>query len=375
MSSIEGLDLDLSQVEGRSYRCLEGCELCCLCQPEVMPDEAKVFREHYPDKLVSVDDDHQHLALAMREGGGPCSFLKEGRCEIYDHRPRFCRQFPLHLYLGERVQAEIDLSCRGVWLGGETGLERRACEVVQENLGELEDLLGKTRRFYVDFQERCRAAGVYHDPEEMKEGVGSLIQRMDLGSLARTLESSADDLEMSFPITAGRPLGAREIEELEAAVRESALSSLESDSPYQAPVYCDPRGRWHIFEVASSTIHWQMMDREGGLESIAFVDPNDVSIADTTLINTSLFREYMGVLARRDSFWGQAYYLEDVYGYGDYLSNTCFGTFANAALDLLWRTRLLGRIFQMREGEELMREGIIFYDMDRLGAPMIGAFF
>lgn len=375
MSPLNDLDLDLSPVEGHRFTCIDGCELCCLCQPEVMPQEVSFFRERFPERLIMVDDAYQHLALATREGGGPCSFLVRGRCEIYDHRPRFCRQFPFHLYMGERVQAEVDLSCRGVWVDRGERASPIVERMVQESQEELSELLVETRSYYCLFWENCRIAGVEHDIDALKTDLEANIQKMDLTFLARLLESSTDDSEMGPPIEGGASLDRGEMADLEEAVMESALSSLESDSPYEAPVYCDLEGRWNLFEVRGGEVHWQVMDREGDMQYIAPIDPAEIRIAGTGLVDTDAFRDYLRTLIHRDSFWGQAFYLEDMYGYEDHLSNTCLGTFANTVLDLLWRTSLLGNAMDIEAGEELMREGLIFYDMDRLGAPTIGAFF
>jgi len=375
MSPFSDLEVDLSPAEGYLFTCIDGCELCCLCQPEVMPREVAFFKEHYPERLIMVDEVYQHLALATREGGGPCSFLLNGKCEIYDHRPRFCRQFPFHLYMGERVQAEIDLSCRGVWLDRGESASSIVEKIVQENQDELAELLVQTRSSYLQFWDNCRVAGVEHDIEELRADLEAKVDEMDMTYLARMLELSTDDSEIVSPIEKGAPLDRGEMADLERAVMESALSSLESDSPYDAPVYCDQKGRWNLFEVREGEVHWQILDREGDLNYIAPIDPVEVRISETALLDTVAFKDYLRTLIRRDSFWGQAFYLEDLYGHEDYLSNTCIGTFANSALDLLWRTNLLGKALNIEVGEELMREGLIFYDMDRLGAPTIGAFF
>ena len=77
---------------------------------------------------------------------------------------------------------------------------------------------------------------------------------------------------------------------------------------------------------------------------------------------------------RRDSLLGYSYYLIDDYGYDDPLSNVYYGALATSAIDLLWRASLLAYIWGGRLDREGMKEGIIFYDMDRLDAPTIGAF-
>jgi Fe-S-cluster containining protein len=373
--SPDQIELDLSQVRERRFTCLEGCELYCLCQPEVMPGEEMFFRTRYPERLVTVEEDHDHLAISTIEGGGPCSFLKGGRCEIYPDRPRFCRQFPLHIYLGERVQPELDLSCRGVWMDIGENAETVFLEYLEENRGEMMDLLMETRRSYSIFWDNCVSAGVDNDPLTMRSELIKEVDRVDMTALARTLEASAEENEMNSMVYGGDHLSKGERDELEEAVMETALVSLTSDSPHEAPVYCDPKGRWHVFEVRGKEIHWQVMGRDGQFQYMAPIDPSAIRINNSRLTSTSNFRDYMMTLVGRDSFWGHVFYLEDMYGYEDHLTNTFMGTLANCLLDLIWRTTMIEGAFNMKEGEESMREGIIFYDMDRLGAPNIGAFF
>ena len=99
------LDLDLSELEGRSFTCDPSCGLCCLCQPEVLPHEVSWFKSNHPRRIVETKRPHRHIALTLKEGQGACTFLNASRrCEIYAQRPHYCRQFPFHLYLGKRVQ-------------------------------------------------------------------------------------------------------------------------------------------------------------------------------------------------------------------------------------------------------------------------------
>ena len=39
------MDVDVSELRGKAYRCLDGCAMCCLCQPELSMDELAVFRK------------------------------------------------------------------------------------------------------------------------------------------------------------------------------------------------------------------------------------------------------------------------------------------------------------------------------------------
>ena len=47
---------------------------------------------------------------------------------------------------------------------------------------------------------------------------------------------------------------------------------------------------------------------------------------------------------------------------------------ATSALDVLWRAALLSSVYGTKLDAKGIREGIIYYDMDRLDAPTIGSF-
>ena len=108
--------VDLSELEGRNFTCTDGCGLCCLCQPELLPNEEKLFRSKFPEMVVLKNEPHRHYAMAMKKGMGSCAFLNDRRCKVYNERPHFCREFPFHIHVGMRAQVQLDLSCRGAWV-------------------------------------------------------------------------------------------------------------------------------------------------------------------------------------------------------------------------------------------------------------------
>ena len=110
-------EIDYSEVAGRLVECPPECGMCCLCQPEVLPDERPFFRKNHPSALVRSRGPEPYTALALKKGRGSCVFLNGRRCSVYQHRPTYCRQFPYHLYASDRLQVELDLSCRGAWTG------------------------------------------------------------------------------------------------------------------------------------------------------------------------------------------------------------------------------------------------------------------
>jgi hypothetical protein len=56
------------------------------------------------------------------------------------------------------------------------------------------------------------------------------------------------------------------------------------------------------------------------------------------------------------------------------MSNIYYGVLATSSLEVLWRSALVAHVQGRKIDAEGVREGIIYYDMDRLDAPTIGAF-
>ncbi|MGD1059839.1 MAG: YkgJ family cysteine cluster protein [Methanomassiliicoccales archaeon] len=366
--------LDLSEIEGRKFVCLDNCHLCCLCQPELLEDEERFFRKDFPDKIVSRRTPHRHTALAMKQGGGPCIFLDEGRCSVYQQRPHYCRAFPFHVYLGDRAQVELDLSCRGAW--GDQGADATvfALELVEENRERIARGLKDSSEVYEQFRTNCADAGIDPDPSRLRKALEpKLALTSDPLYLGRLLDLSLEEDEMSLPerfetVEKGR------MEELRQAAMETALDSLSSMDPMSSPVYCDESGRWTIFMSSDYELELYEMTKEGSLSRTQTVDPNTIPLLAPEGDGAKLFVHYIGILNRRDSMLGHAYFLVDDLAYEDYVSNVYYGAMATAALDLLWRGSLLAHMRKGRLDREGVKEAIIYYDMDRLDAPTIGAF-
>ncbi len=370
-----GLQADLSELVGRRFECLERCQLCCLCQPEVLIEERPYFRQNFPDRLVQKRQPRRHTALALKKGRGSCSFLEGRRCTVYDHRPQACRQFPIHLYVGDRVQAELDLSCRGVWTGRGEDAVLIGCALVEERRDLLRSTLSQSRAVYQEFRENCMASNVHSDPERMRRQVASRITDfVDPAFIGRVLEMSTEESEVDLEFIAVSQDERIDVRELENAAREAAMESLSSSDPLSLPIYCDGNGEWNVFRARDGRLEWLLLDEDGDLVRKGVIDPAEVRLPSVLPSGTELLVKYLGVLNNRDSFLGHAYYLVDDYGYEDIVANVYCGSLATSVLDLLWRTSLLIRVRGGRADEEGIKEGIIFYDMDRLDAPTIGAF-
>ncbi len=369
------LDVDMSELEGRAFTCDDKCGLCCLCQAEVLPHELSFFKKNHPDRIVMKNEPHRHVALALKNGEGPCSFLSSSRrCQIYAQRPHYCRQFPFHMYVGTRVQMELDLSCRGVWYGGKEDALVVGGQMISEHAEVLRRTLQQSLAVHREFEDNCAEAGIARAPEALRTTMEQhLPDLMDPLYLAYVLDLSAEEEEMeALPTMSSVP--AYDRRELEASARETGLGSLSAEDVFSAPVYCDPAGKWNVLLARDQKVEWMVMDDDGRASPVRSIDPRKVELLQPEGAGREVFINYLRTLNRRDSMLGYAYYLVDDYGYEDPVANTYYGAMAAAALDLLWRSSLIAHMRGGKLDREGMIEGIIAYDMDRLDAPTIGAF-
>jgi Fe-S-cluster containining protein len=107
--------LDVRLLNGFQYACQPGCGLCCFAQPRVEPDERAALLRIAP--AVEFVAGRGTTYLRAHEGGGACNLLAELSCSAHAVRPHPCQEFPVHVHLGERLQASLVLSCPGVDLG------------------------------------------------------------------------------------------------------------------------------------------------------------------------------------------------------------------------------------------------------------------
>jgi hypothetical protein len=116
------------------------------------------------------------------------------------------------------------------------------------------------------------------------------------------------------------------------------------------------------------------LDVNGDVRQVGDMAIRDIKLRQPEGRDRQALRDYIKILNNRDSFMGYAFNLIDEYDYEDPWPNVYGGVLSTSVLDLLWRTSLISAFFPGAADGERMREGIIFYDMDRLDAPTLGAF-
>ena len=372
--SVAEYEVDYSEVAGKKAECIDGCGMCCLCQPEVLPQERQFFRKNHPECLVRSRGPDQYLALALKKGRGSCVFLNEcRRCQIYDHRTTYCKQFPYHLYVSDHVKVELDMSCRGLWTGKGVDALSEAKQMVAAADDRLKQAVKEASAVYREFYENARAAGVMADSSMLRMTVSEhLSDFTDLGFISKIL--SMAEVEAQVSISGAKRGEKYDLKDLNDAARETALESLSTDDPLSMPVYSAEDLSWNVFTVDKNKVEWMTVGDDGEFHHKGFADADEIEIKPLNDEGSKVLAEYLGILNGRDSFLGSVYYLIDANGYEDDLSNAYYGSLATAVLDIMWRAALLDRFFGTGFGARGIKEAIIFYDMDRLDAPAIGAF-
>ncbi len=366
-------DIDYSELAGKKVECPEECGMCCLCQPEVLPQEMAFFRNNHSKALMKSKSDSHHFCLAMKKGHGSCTFLNNRRCSIYQNRPTFCRQFPYHFYVGDRVSVELDLSCRGAWTGKGNDATEEAMALAEASEKRIASALKEASSVYRDFYGICKEAGVVSDISVVRMALSANLQKFtDLAYLAKIMDRSMEEPKMNLDGLV--PDNKFDLAEMTDAAMDAALGSMSSDDPMCVPVYCDKDWNWNMFMASKDEIVWSVMDDDGDLHEKGKVNPADIKLKPLEEGGAEVLANYISVLNGRESFLGNVYYMIDQLDYEDDMANAYYGCMCVTVLDLIWRASLLDHFMGTGMGAEGIKEAIIFYDMDRLDAPTIGAF-
>jgi len=374
---------DMSELDGLTYACVDGCALCCLCQPELLPDEERVFRadprlsQGLADRHISPDV--EGAAIRLQGDHGACHFLKGRRCSIYDSRPHYCRAFPLSVFAGWRIQVNANLSCRGMGLPGED--LRSAGEGLLARLGgaHLADELRDSRNVFDEFSRNTRDAKVAQSVPSLRTAAEALMCDLteELGlSRVLTYAESGNTRQNSSPQDIARRARG---EEHDADVHELGMSLGTElfDLPDLSflPVYVDEGLSWRIFRLAGEQIVGYVLDEDGGTEERSRTAPADVSLLPMTEPGRKTMERYLRIVNDRDCFVGHAAHLLDLEDYSYNFAQAYLGALCHSAVDLWWRASFLAGL---RGASALdakdVKEGIVFFDMDMLDQPTIGAF-
>jgi Fe-S-cluster containining protein len=376
-------EIDLSELRDRTYRCIDSCALCCLCQPELLPDEERVFRAD-PRLKAGVSESHispevTGAAIALKGRHGACYFLQDKRCAIYDKRTHYCRSFPLNVFVGWRVQVNANLSCRGVGLPGEDLTLLGEHLLKEYGPGRLAEEVASANDVFTQFVRNTREAGVAQSFTSVRETVELLEEELtEPIGLSRTM-TFAEHASPRQNSSAGDMVRRVRQTEAEADISDRALMDgvelFDLPDLSLLPVYVDQDLRWKIFRLVRKEIVGYDLHEDGRTVEVCRIDPSSVDLLPMNDGGRSAMRGYLRTVNARDCFLGHGAYLCDLEGYEYNFAQAYLGAAANNMIDLWWRASLLAHIAGTDElGPREIREGVVFFDMDLLDLPTIGAF-
>ena len=377
------LEVDLSELEDLTYTCIDGCALCCLCQPELLPDEETLFRgdpmlsEGLADRHISPDV--TGAAIRLQGAHGACHFLKQRRCAIYTRRPYYCRAFPISVYAGWRIQINANQSCRGMGLPGESMTATGRALLAHYSENELMDELRGSREVFTEFSNNTRDAKVAQSVPSLRDAAGALMDDLtdELG-LSRILtyaESGSTRQNSSAQDIAKRARSAEPEIDLQDLGVSIGTELFDLPDLSYLPVYVAEDLTWKIFKLVGDDVVGFVLHEDGRTEEFSRTVPSEVTLMPLTAGGRKAFADYLRVVNQRDCYIGHAAHLLDLEDYSFSYAQAYLGAIGNAAVDLWWRSSFLAR----QRGEVTLdqrgvREGVIFFDMDLLDQPTIGAF-
>lgn len=376
--------VDLTEAEGKTFACLEGCGYCCLCSPEVEGGALNVFMMDPALRTAIVPSGGTHRLMLQSESGA-CRFLKDRSCTIYEKRPRYCSSFPFHIHCGTRAQVNVDLSCRGLGtaagpdaqgLDGILRAETRADaisyarEVVSR--APVEETVRRSRSAYRKFETKAREAGVWHGQEaivgRLAPVVTSLTDRDFLGRAVGIFGGEAVQGPLEEAVSAAPPT------ELDTFLDETARSVFEAEDVGDLPVYIDSALSWHIFRIDGDEVVQNRLEESGVKEELSRRDAASIGLRLLEASAAKTLQDYLRLVSSRDIFTGLAYYAVADSGYEADADQTAFEELVTLATDLWWRASLIADLGgRSAVSVEDARDAIVFMDMDFLDSQTIGA--
>jgi Fe-S-cluster containining protein len=374
---------DVSDLADLNYACIDNCALCCLCQPELSGDENRSFMKDPALKAGVTSRTPEGartkaLSLKMKEGLGSCHFLRSRRCSIYDRRPRYCRLFPLQVFLGDRVQIVANLSCRGVSEGGQG---RPLAELVPEaeawakRLG-LEQERAEVGRSYQDL----RSEYFDNDPQFAREELaGAAARTLDAlgleGFIGRSLVFSS--LEEGGPDVASLPVYFEGLKppDLVTPAIEGAREYFSGQTAVALPVWTDPALQWTALRIRGEELELCAVGDDGGLKILGRKALAERPLLPFDKEGSQAAMQYARRLIGRDLTYGHAAYLYLLDDGEDAFPKVYFGALGTILLDFWYRASAIAAFAQRTAlGPEDVLEGVRAFDMDYLDLPALGGF-
>ncbi len=271
------LAIDTGLLRAFRYACRPDCGLCCFASPRTTPEEIVTLRRLDPS-LRWVERGRDRF-LSSRPDGGACQALAAHRCRVHAARPHPCREFPVTVHVGHRLQASLVLSCPGIELSALRAVPARSRDSLPEPLGLDAELRALRERLDSSVARRMREASRR----------GRAIERR-----LRREGRWRDDAEVRAELGHAVPLPVDEDFPVEPPPRRA-------DGLEHLPLFFD--GREGPVGLADSIGGWEALElseRGGGETRGLFVPPDRVPPLEREA--EALLRGYLAYWLERDSF-------------------------------------------------------------------------
>jgi len=282
-------ELDVALLTGFGFSCRPDCGLCCFTSPRLDPsDEARLLGSVPNARVVDVGNER---CIGSRAEGGACQFLTGLRCTVHGVRPAPCREFPVIVHIGTRLQANLVLSCPGLRLDGllprRSGKKAPPASDFESELSSVRSRLtpavarrrqeAERRRRRVERELESQGRWVEEDRVRQLLAGRQLLPRPEeyLPEDPPPVEDGLERLPMYFdsragPVALAQGLGGWEGLELAA---EGGSVSIGVAVPPATPPELDPEGErllegylryWLLRDCFFSAIHLEMLSTDEG---------------------------------------------------------------------------------------------------------------
>lgn len=374
---------DISDLNDLKYSCIDGCGLCCLCQPELSGEENQAFMKDPALKpgvtgRTLEGSRPKALSLKMKEDSGSCYFLRSRRCTIYEKRPKYCRLFPLQVFLGDRVQVVANLSCRGI---SPTCVGQPLAQLVPEaeawarRLG-LEKEREEVQRSYDELFEDY----LDNDPQRTRASLQEISKNMLVslgleGLIGRSLMYSSMDEEGPPISSLGVYFEGLKPPDLALPAIEGAREYFSGQMASALPVWTDKAFQWTTLRIRGDDLELCAVGDDGGLKILGRRPLSAQPLLPFDKEGGMAASQYARRIISRDLTYGHAAYLFLMDDGEEPLTKVYFGALGTVLLDFWFRTSAVAALSGKGVlGPSEMAEGVIAFDMDYLDLPALGGF-
>jgi Fe-S-cluster containining protein len=271
-------ELDVRLLSGLAFACRPDCGLCCYAEPRASARERSALVQIVPEAEFVLRGSVE--CVASRPNGGACQFLRSNRCGVHRARPSPCREFPVTVHVGTRLQASAVLSCPGVDATRLVGFDPR--------------------------QAATEPAGFENELEAVRGRISGATSRRVEGSarrrqrLRRELTGQgrwADEADVRATLGARLPFPT--VDDFPAEDPPSAEDGLE-----RLPLFFD--GRAGPVALAQGIGGWEVheLSPEGGFVRAVAVVPPPARLPPLRPDARSLVEGYLRYWLERDAFFG-----------------------------------------------------------------------